>query len=240
MIGMTNNGSGISFAFKAYILVKTDPYASVTATSLAGVILSGTADSLGNLILETTSPGTYTVTASLSGVSTSVTVVVADNGSIVEAIVYIEYTLFDSSINRLGASADWRIYANAHEIEISSDSITIRGYYNGGPYGIFSANAFDVTDYDYLVITGQFDRSGQNMQVGICGEEADGGIVSRTTVIGSTTFTSTQTLTDTIICDISSYSGNYYFFCKTNGNDGTSHVLVNTLTINEAALTRAV
>lgn len=239
MTGITNNSGGARIDFLAYILVKTDKNsASVTAVNLAGTTLTGTTDSEGYALLTTTETGTYTVTVTESGQSETGTAVVTsnDNGAIIHVEILFRYILFTEGVNRLGSQSDWVIQSGCVNLSVGSLTVVIQGRLNGGPQGCYSGSKFDLTYYRHLVISGDFVKYSRYARFGICTSRPQ--YVANAGVIGYKAFDATQTLDNEIICDITNYSGEYYFFYQTDGNDQSDPTVVNKLTITEMYLSK--
>lgn len=193
-------------------------------------------DTVGACIFYVPSTGAWTLTAALDGNVTSQTVNVTGVG-VHEVTLAFEYILFNSGINRLGAQGTWTNYAGGHNYTVSDTYIEVQGRQNGGPYGLYSALTFDITDYDYLTITGTFTRRSYNLQVGVCTTNPEK--AANAGIIGSTILSTSHEMTDEVVATLTGYSGQKYLFFKTYGDDGSVSTVVNILNMTKISLTKA-
>lgn len=232
-----STGGGGSASFTAYIQVTTDASASITATNLAGNTYTGTADSTGALLLEVNDAGTYTV--SITGTTFSNTVAVIDNGASYSVTVFSEYVLFNSTINRLGSSF---LYGDAEtRVIVEANDVIVLGRETARYYPAYTNGKYDLTNMKELKITGFFEKYTHNLEFGFCDNtpQAMGGSYKTgdQNVVVSGTFSANATYDDTVILDVSSITGEHYFYFKSQGNDSSSTTYVNRLMIYQLSMT---
>lgn len=194
-------------------------------------------DTVGVCIFYVPTSGNWTVSAELNGETVSNVVVASAYGAYNVTLAF-EYVLFDGSTNRLGGQGTWASYAGAHLYQINSNNITVQGRINGKVYGLYSCFTFDITDYDYLVISGEFTKTSYNLTVGISTTNVEK--PANAGVIGSKVLNASHTMDNEVICTITNYSGQRYLYFMTDGTDSSSSTtVVNTLVMNKISLTKA-
>ena len=238
MNGCTNSWYQ-SYRFSATIHIESEANVSVTAVNPAGNQYTGTTNSSGVLNLTVKYPGTYTVTGTKGTDTASAVVEAFDNGQTYNVAVVFEDILFDSTTNAFGTF----LYGGGPTVvTVGNDTLTVEGQQSGAYYPAYSDNKIDLTNATQLKFTGTFEQLGYNLELGFCdtrpqayaGPYKTGDLIRVTN--GYLTLSSNQTFSDSVVLDVSSCTGEHYFYFSTSGNDGSSSTIVNTLVLTKVAL----
>ena len=234
-VNVGGGGGAMGDPTSGFAIVVTYPIGAVCTCS-NGSKTYQSRDTVGACIFYVPTSGSWTVSAELNGETVSKVVVVSAYGTYNVALAF-EYVLFETGTNRLGAQDTWASYAGAHRYTIESNKITVQGLQCGAVYGLYSCFTFDITDFDYLVITGTFTKYYYNLQVGVSTTNVEK--PANAGVIGSTTLSTSHTMTNEVICNLTNYSGQKYIYFMTSGNDDSSQDIVNQLEMTKISLTKA-
>lgn len=215
MKGRVNALSGSRLSFVAYLLISTDAGAQISAANTTGDTYSGTADSTGSLVLTVYNFGLYTITAVITGESTTVAVV--ENGhSYNVTITAWNGQLYDTGNEYTFKTGGWvaddgRPYSGYMRVKPTvqklEDKMIVRV---NGPTKIgafLTTNTIDITNFtkmyvtcsaDYYVNVSQYDGMNEFYLLDAFGQYAV-----------PTSFSIDNTKNYTLDANINGYSGEY-------------------------------